>query len=203
MLQRFWLEIRWLEYSLTDMVLQGFELVKQLLAKPEPYRFILGARDTETTKKAYDDLKFDSTTHSLTVLPLELSNLKAVKSFAQQTLKKLGRDRLDYFLLNAGLAKAATGPGPHGSKWCEAYVVNHLCEPPDHPDPEFGASDEAGADLSAAQHYLTHLFREKLVESKSRVVVVSSGAIRHVSDPSKIPQIRMHTSLKSGADHIR
>ena len=137
MLQRFWIEIRWLEYSLTDMILQGFELVKQLLAKPEPYRFILGARDTEGTKKAYDDLKFDSTTHSLTVLPLELSNLKAVKSFAQQTLEKLGRDRLDYFLLNAGLAKAAIGPGPHGSKWCEAYVVNHLCEPPDRPDPRF------------------------------------------------------------------
>lgn len=60
----------------------------------------------------------------------------------------------------------------------------------------------AAADLSVAQHYLTHLFREKLVESKSRVVVVSSGAIRRVSDPSKIPQIRMHTSLQSGANHI-
>lgn len=107
--------------------MQGFELVKQLLAKPEPYRFILGARDTERTKKAYDDLKFDSATHSLTVLPLELSNLKTVKSFAQQTLEKLGRDRLDYLLLNAGMAKSASGPGLHGSKWCEAYVVNHLC----------------------------------------------------------------------------
>lgn len=31
-------------------------------------------------------------------------------------------------MLNAGMAKAADGPGPHGSKWCEAYVVNHLCE---------------------------------------------------------------------------
>lgn len=101
--------------------------MKQLLAKPEPYRFILGARDTERTKKAYDDLKFDSTTHSLTVLPLELSNLKTVKSFAQQTLENLGRDRLDYLLLNAGMAKGASGPGLHGSKWCEAYVVNHLC----------------------------------------------------------------------------
>lgn len=34
----------------------------------------------------------------------------------------------------------------------------------------------------AAQHYLTHLLREKLVASKSRVVIVSSGAIRRVSD---------------------
>lgn len=33
-----------------------------------------------------------------------------------------------------------------------------------------------------AQHYLTHLLREKLVESKSRVVIVSSGALRRVTD---------------------
>lgn len=102
--------------------------MKQLLAQPEPYKFILGARDTERTKKAYDELKFDSAKHSLTVLPLELSNLKGVKSFAQQTLDKLGQEKLDYLLLNAGMAKGAEGPGPHGSKWCEAYVVNHLCK---------------------------------------------------------------------------
>lgn len=36
-----------------------------------------------------------------------------------------------------------------------------------------------------AQHYLTHLMREKLVESKSRIVFVSSGAIRRVTDPSE------------------
>lgn len=39
--------------------------------------------------------------------------------------------------------------------------------------------------MSAAQHYLTHLLREKLVASKSRIVIVSSGAIRRVSDPCK------------------
>lgn len=103
--------------------------MKQLLAQAEPYRFILGARDTETTKKAYDELKFDSATHSVTVLPLELSNLKGVKSFSQQTLQKLGRNKLDLLFLNAGMAKGADAPGPHGSKWSEAYIVNHLCEP--------------------------------------------------------------------------
>jgi hypothetical protein len=36
-----------------------------------------------------------------------------------------------------------------------------------------------------AQHYLTHLLKEKLIESKSRIVVVSSGAIRRITDPSK------------------
>ncbi|ROV99101.1 hypothetical protein VMCG_06601 [Cytospora schulzeri] len=137
----------------------GFELVKQLLAQSEPYRFILGARDTEKTKKAYDELKFDGATHSITVLPLELSNLNGVKSFSQQTLQKLGQDKLDYLLLNAGMAKGAEGPGPYGSKWCEPFIVNHL-----------------------SQHYLTHLFREKLVASNSRVVIVSSGAVRRVSD---------------------
>lgn len=45
-----------------------------------------------------------------------------------------------------------------------------------------------------AQHYLTHLLREKLVESKSRIVVVSSGAIRQVSDPGELFSIRPHTT---------
>lgn len=54
-------------------------------------------------------------------------------------------------------------------------------------------------DLSAAQHYLTHLFREKLVESKSHVVVVSSGAIRRVSDPCTIsPIILFYAPLMPG-----
>lgn len=35
-----------------------------------------------------------------------------------------------------------------------------------------------------AQHYLVHLLREKLVESKSRLVFVSSGAVRNVPDVS-------------------
>ncbi|KAJ7132321.1 hypothetical protein C8R44DRAFT_902493 [Mycena epipterygia] len=149
----------------------GFELVKQLLAQAQPYKFILGARDTESTKKAFDELKFDSGKHSLTVLPLELSNLKGVKTFAQQTLEELGHDKLDYLMLNAALFKGAEGPVPPEPKWCEAYVVNHL-----------------------SQHYLTHLFREKLVASKSRVVVVSSGAVRGISDPSTI-----ESDLKAGA----
>lgn len=141
----------------------GFEVVKQLLAKSEPYRFILGARDTETTKKAYDELKFDSATHSITVLPLELSNLNNVKSFAHKTLQNLGQDKIDYLFLNAGMAKGAEGLGAHGSKWCEPYVVNHL-----------------------SQHYLTHLLREKLVASKSRVVIVSSGAVSRVTDSDEL-----------------
>jgi len=40
-------------------------------------------------------------------------------------------------------------------------------------------------DVDVAQHYLVHLLREKLVESKARVVVVSSGAVRQVKDPGQ------------------
>ncbi|KAF5613550.1 WW domain protein [Fusarium subglutinans] len=126
----------------------------------------------QNAQKAYDELKFDRESHGVTVLPLELNDLKGVKSFAEQTLDKIGGDKIDYLLLNAGLGGVgAEGPGPHGSRWCEPYVVNHL-----------------------SQHYLVHLLREKLVDSKSRIVFVSSGAIRRVSDPSLLD-----TELKAGS----
>ncbi|KAI0149452.1 hypothetical protein BJ166DRAFT_596397 [Pestalotiopsis sp. NC0098] len=137
----------------------GFEAIKLLLSQSQPYRFILGARDVKGTQSAYDALKIDREKHSISLLPLDLSDLRNVKSFAQQTLEQLGQDKLDFLFLNAALIKAANEPGPHGSKWCEALVVNHL-----------------------SQHYLTHLLREKLTTSQSRMVVVSSGAIRNLPD---------------------
>ncbi|KAK0615640.1 hypothetical protein B0T17DRAFT_538678 [Bombardia bombarda] len=152
----------------------GFEVIKQLLGQTQPYKFILGARDVPRTRAAYANLEFDSAKHSLTVLPLELSDLADTKTFAQQALENLGPSALDYLLLNAAVMNDAKKPGPHGSKWCESYIVNHL-----------------------SQYYLTHLLREKLVVSKSRVVVVSSGAATRVTDPSILD-----TDLKgeSGAD---
>ncbi|CAM1508988.1 Fc.00g027270.m01.CDS01 [Cosmosporella sp. VM-42] len=140
----------------------GFEAVKQLLEKA-PYKVILGARNTTTTEDAYNAIQFDRAASDVTILPLELSDLKGVKSFAEKTLAKLGQDKIDYLFLNAAISKGATEPGPNGSKWCESYIVNHL-----------------------SQHYLVHLLREKLVESKSRIVVVSSGAIRNVPDTSAL-----------------
>ena len=89
---------------------------------------ILGVRDTQRTKAAYDELKYDSAKHSLTLLPLELSDFKNVKTFANQTIEALGETKIDYLFLNAGMYKSAVGPGPHGSKWSETYLVNHLCE---------------------------------------------------------------------------
>jgi hypothetical protein len=76
---------------------------------------------------AYDGLSYDSKTHSVTLLPLELADLRTVKKFASQTLEKLGSDKLDYLMLNAAVVKSANEPGVNGSKWSEQYVVNHLC----------------------------------------------------------------------------
>ncbi|KAM6527797.1 hypothetical protein FALCPG4_008838 [Fusarium falciforme] len=149
----------------------GLEAIKQLLEQTQPYKVILGARNIQNTQKAYDALQYDRTANAVTILPLDLSDLKGVKSFAEKTLEKLGQGKIDYLLLNAGISNGSEGPGPHGSKWCEAHIVNHL-----------------------SQHYLVHLLREKLVESKSRIVFVSSGAVRNVPDPSVLD-----AELKAGS----
>jgi len=141
----------------------GFELVKQLLEQAQPYHLILGCRDVKRTQEAYDSIKYDSQKHRLNLLPLELADLKTVKQFAHRTLKELGSTKLDYLLLNAAMIKAASDPGPNGSQWSESYVVNHL-----------------------SQHYLIALLREKLITSNSRIVVVSSGAIKSVQETDSL-----------------
>lgn len=52
---------------------------------------------------------------------------------------------------------------------------------------------------SIAQHYLTHLLREKLVESRSRVVIVSSGAVNMVKESS----ISIHPPRETLSSTIR
>ncbi|KAI1195002.1 hypothetical protein F5X97DRAFT_309615 [Nemania serpens] len=150
----------------------GFEAVKQLLFQAQPYSFILGVRDIKSTTDAYNGLKYDGSKHTVTILPLELNNMKSVKAFSQQALEKLGPRPINYLLLNAATAysKKVAETGPHGSKWIETYLVNHL-----------------------SQHYLLHLLRPKLEESKSRVVVVSSGAVRIVKDPSTLEDEMLST----------
>lgn len=153
----------------------GFEAMKQLLEQAQPYKILLGARSTKITQDAYAGINFDFGKNAVNVFPLELSDLKGVKSFAEQTLAKLGKSKIDYLLLNAAISNGATEPGPNGSKWCESYIVNHL-----------------------SQHYLIHLLREKLVESKSRIIVVSSGAVRNVPDPSVLDADLRSTSGVAG-----
>lgn len=138
------------------------------MAQTQPWNFILGVRDTVQVQRAFDGLKYDTSKHRLTLLPLDLSQFKNVKTFAQQTLGKLGSaGKIDYLLLNAGLAKGAEKSGFH-PKWCESYIVNHL-----------------------AQHYLLHLLNDKLVESRSRIIFVSSGAVRNVKDTSKTEYVSL------------
>jgi len=157
----------------------GFEAIRQLLEQSQPYRIILGARNTQRTQEAYDALTFDRATNPITILPLELNNLRNIQTFAKETLAKVGQDPIDYLLLNAGISNGAEQPGPHGSKWCESVVVNHL-----------------------SHHYLMHLLREKLVSSKSRIVFVSSGAIRMVSN-DMIPQLEHDCKGGSGVEGKR
>ena len=99
-----------------------------LLEQTQPHRFILAARDTKRTQSAFDDLKYDAGKHDLSLVPVELADLRTVKSFAQQTLSKLGPSKIDYLLLNAASSRPAVDVATNPSKWCESYVVNHLCE---------------------------------------------------------------------------
>ena len=103
-------------------------MIKQLLEKSEPYNFILGARDISRTQAAFDELKYDTSKHTISLLPVDLTDLRSVQLFAQQALTKLGSKKLDLLFLCAGMVAPAEGPGPHGSQWCTPYVVNHLCK---------------------------------------------------------------------------
>ena len=121
-------------------------------------------RDTAKTLEAYSALDYDSSVHSLAVVPLDLSELETVSSFAQQTLQQLGSCRLGFLFLNAAANHGVEERPGHGqSKWTESYIVNHL-----------------------AHHYLVHLLKDKLVNSRSRIIFTSSGAVAY-GDPGKCP----------------
>ncbi|KAM4065647.1 short chain dehydrogenase [Hirsutella rhossiliensis] len=156
----------------------GFEAVKQLLGRSQPYRIVLGAREVKATVAAFDKLEYNRDTHTVTVLDLDLLDFQKVKSFARQALDKVDQGKIDYLLLNAGMIKSAEEKPPHKYKWCDAAIVNHFV-----------------AEGYLAQHHLLHLLRDKLVSSKSRIVVVSSGAVRNVPDTSALQK---HLQAGSG-----
>ncbi|KAF7314698.1 hypothetical protein MKEN_00943700 [Mycena kentingensis (nom. inval.)] len=143
----------------------GFEAMKQLLTKQptlspaiDVSTAILGVRNTTTAVSAFSDAGV--TSPAPTIFPLELSDLSSVQAFASRTLDILGSQSLDYLLLNAANTYPTDIKSKYGD-WCEQYIVNHI-----------------------SQHYLIHLLRPKLVSSHTRIVIVSSGAIRMVKDPS-------------------
>jgi NAD(P)-dependent dehydrogenase (short-subunit alcohol dehydrogenase family) len=126
---------------------------------------ILGVRDTAKVQATLDAFQYNKDNHKFTLFPLDLAKMQNVKTFADRALEKLGSNgKIDYLLLNAAVSKNAEEKGFH-SKWNEQYIVNHL-----------------------SQHYLVHLLRNKLIASKSRIVFVSSGAIRGIKDTSMITQ---------------
>ncbi|KAM3448849.1 hypothetical protein NHJ6243_010056, partial [Beauveria neobassiana] len=145
----------------------GFEALKQLLQAPQPYRVVLGARNPSGMQLSLRDVTFESA-NKVEVLPLDLADLKGTRTFAEATLDAIGDAKIDYLFLNAGITKPAV-VNPRGYRWCESAVVNHV-----------------------AQFYLVHLLREKLVASKSRIVFVSSGAVRSVPDPGKFFLLGAH-----------
>jgi NAD(P)-dependent dehydrogenase (short-subunit alcohol dehydrogenase family) len=141
-------------------------MVKQMLADPQKsYRFIMGVRDPAKAQAAYEALPgVDAAkTQMISYLPLELNDLRNVKHFATQTLGQLEESHttLDYLFLNAALNKPANEPKDWHSKWSEQYLTNDL-----------------------SQNYLIHLLKDKIIESKARVIFVSSGAATMVKDPS-------------------
>nr|GAT56920.1 predicted protein [Mycena chlorophos] len=141
----------------------GFEAIRQLLGKLPPLSLdidfstvVLGVRDTAATAAAFASAEI--ATPVPTLLPLQLNDVSSVKSFAAETLAILGEAPLDYLFLNAASAYTVDHKSRYGD-WCEQYIVNVI-----------------------SQHYLIHLLREKLVASKTRVVIVSSEVIRSVND---------------------
>nr|GAT56922.1 predicted protein [Mycena chlorophos] len=141
----------------------GFEAIKQLLGKLPPLSLdidfstvILGVRDTAATATAFAGAEV--ATPVPTLLPLQLNDVSSVKKFASETLAILGEAPLDYLFLNAASGYTVDHKSKYGD-WCEQYIVNAI-----------------------APHYLIHLLREKLVASKTRIVIVSSGIIRTFSD---------------------
>lgn len=104
-------------------------MVKQLLLdQPTPFKFILGVRDPSKSKPQFDSLRYDTSKHDISLHKVDFANLREVRTFAREAIATLGKDKLDYVLLNHGMAKGANGPGEHGSPWSESFVVNHQCK---------------------------------------------------------------------------
>jgi NAD(P)-dependent dehydrogenase (short-subunit alcohol dehydrogenase family) len=91
------------------------------------------------TRAAYDALGYDGARHRLTVLPLELADLRGTRALAGEVVRLLdageggggfggGAGVLDYLLLNAAIAGGDVGAEERGgfAGWKEAVVVNHF-----------------------------------------------------------------------------
>lgn len=141
-------------------------------------------RSPAKVQEALEQLGYDKSKHSVSILECDFADLQQVKGFAEQALEKLGNDKLDELLLNHAIIKPTSEtPGPRGSKWDEAYIVNHLCESwaqaEAHLRPRHGLTHPA-------HHYLVHLLRPAIERSGTRIVYVSSEVFAGVTDASAL-----------------
>ncbi|KAK7937324.1 uncharacterized protein PG986_014192 [Apiospora aurea] len=169
-----------------------FQVLKQLLQAKQfarNYTVIIGCRDVGFATSQYAAVGYENRKHRLVFLTLEPSNLMSVHEFAEQVIARTPRDEeldylpLDYLFLNADTAQEA-GTSTHGSKWCDAHIVNHLVHM---------------ALRDTAHHYLMHLIRDWLIPAKSRVMFISSEVIRY-GDPARTDKDLL---AGSGADELR
>jgi NAD(P)-dependent dehydrogenase (short-subunit alcohol dehydrogenase family) len=139
----------------------GLELIRQIIAQPTPWSITLAARSPSSVTAALSSApKTDPATH-VSIVPIDLRDLATVRTFAASTLSDLGDAKLDYLLLNAGAIGGERPSSEIKNKYSDGMTVNHI-----------------------SQHYLVHLLKQKLVESGTRIVFVSSGAVRNVPDPA-------------------
>lgn len=123
--------------------------------------------------KEFVEVTCDNRKHRIEVVHVDLNNLGSVQEFAGKALTYIREgSTLECLFLNAGMA-ADGGPSSCNSKWCDTQLVNSL-----------------------SQHYLIHLLRRRLEADKSRVVVVSSDAVKQ-GDPAQAEKVLL---ANSGAD---
>jgi len=149
----------------------GLDIIRQVIAQPTPWTIHLAARTPDKVSSAVSSFSHGSSSTTANAHHVDLLELHSVQSFASSTLQALGDSKLDYLLLNAGMLGNEREPPVKGARYTDAFIVNHL-----------------------AHHYLVHLLRQKLVASGTRIVFVSSGAIRQVEDASEIEE-----AIKAGS----
>ncbi|KAK8015962.1 hypothetical protein PG991_008850 [Apiospora marii] len=153
----------------------GFEVVRQLLVEKQfgkAYTVIIGARNVDRAMVAYAQVTPDNRRHRIVFWHVELKNLASVQEFAKKVVRTVPYGQLlDTLFLNAGMS-AASGPATYNTKWCDTQVVNQL-----------------------SQHYLMLLLRPTLEASRSRIVFVSSGAIKR-GDPEQAHRILVYSQSK-------
>lgn len=121
---------------------------------------ILACRDVEKGKKAREKILKEFDKASVEVMKLDLSSLKSVREFAEEFKNK--KISLDILINNAGIMNAPKG------KTADGFEL--------HIGTNFHIFSLINEGINHLGHFLlTNLLLDKLVQSKGRVVTVSSS----------------------------